>query len=273
MGLVKNITSRPLWVNIAIAVGGAIILVLIFLLSLDLITRHGKSLAVPSVTGKNINDVEKAVEGKGFDIVVQDSVYYDSLPPGMVLRQVPEADAVVKVNRTIYVTINRFIAPDVDMPNLLGSSFRNAELVLRNAGLRLGDTSYRFDFAKNSVLEQWYNGEAIKPGTKLRMGSVISLVLGSGLSEEQMNVPDLVGKTYEEARAMLDASGLAGIVTVNPDVRDTAAAFVYRQSPMPTTEDGARIRIRQGQMVDVWLSVEPPVKAPPPTPGQAPQNP
>ncbi|HEU4576394.1 MAG TPA: PASTA domain-containing protein [Chitinophagaceae bacterium] len=257
--MIKYITSRPLWINIVFAVALVIILILLFILSLNKLTRHGESSSVPAVIGKNINDVEKTLGEKGFEVVVQDSVYYDSLPPGFVIRQVPEADAVVKINRTVYVTINRFVPPDVEMPNLLGSSYRNAEMVLKNLGLKIGDTSYRFDFAKNSVLEQSYNGSSIKPGTKIRVGSTVSLVLGSGLSEEDMSVPDLIGMSYEEARVLLDAQGLSGLVIVDPNVRDTASAFVYRQSPMPRTEDGVRLRIRQGQMIDVWLSLEKPV--------------
>jgi beta-lactam-binding protein with PASTA domain len=242
-----------------IALIAIIVLILIFLLSLNWITRHGESRTVPAVVGKNISEVEKFLETKGFDVVVQDSAYYDSLPPGFVLRQVPEADEVVKINRTVYVTINRFVPPDVEMPNLLGSSFRNAEMVLKNMGLRLGDTTYRFDFAKNSVLEQHYNGNSIKAGTKLKMGSTISLVLGSGLGSEDINVPDLVGRSYDEARALLDAQGLSGLVIVDPNVKDTASAFVYKQNPMPRTIDGARLRIRPGQMLDIWLSLEKPV--------------
>jgi beta-lactam-binding protein with PASTA domain len=242
-----------------VAISGVIILILIFLLSLNWLTKHGESRTVPAVVGKNINDVEKFLGEKGFDVIVQDSVYYDSLPPGVVIKQVPEADDVVKINRTVYVTINRFVPPDVDMPNLLGSSYRNAEMVLKNLGLRIGDTSYRFDFAKNSVLEQSFNGSPIKAGTKIRMGSAISLVLGSGLAEEDMNVPDLIGMSYEEARALLDGQGLSGLVIVDPNVKDTVSGFVYRQNPMPTTQDGARLRIRQGQMIDIWVGSERPV--------------
>jgi beta-lactam-binding protein with PASTA domain len=256
---IKTQPSRPLWFHIAIAIVAVIVLILVFLLSLNWITRHGESRTVPAVVGKNINEVEKFLDTKGFEVVVQDSAYYDSLPPGFVLRQVPEADEVVKINRTVYVTINRFVPPDVEMPNLLGSSYRNAEMVLRNLGLRMGDTSYRFDFAKNSVLEQLYNGSSIKAGTKLKMGSTISLVLGSGLGSEDVNVPDLVGRSYDEARALLDAQGLSGLVIVDPNVKDTASAFVYKQNPMPRTTDGARLRIRAGQMIDIWLSLEKPV--------------
>lgn len=257
--MINYFSNRPFWVHILLAIGILIVLILVFLVSLNWITKHGESRTVPAVIGKTISDVETLLDEKGFDVVVQDSVYYDSLPPGFVIRQVPEADNVVKINRTVYVTINRMEPPDIEMPNLLGSSFRNAEMVLKNLGLRLGDTTYRFDFAKNSVLEQQYKGSIIKTGTKIKAGSVISLVLGSGLGEEEMKVPDLIGMTYEEAKVMLDAQGLSGLVIVDPDVTDTSASYVYKQTPMPKTADGAKIRIRSGQMIDIWVGTQRPV--------------
>jgi eukaryotic-like serine/threonine-protein kinase len=256
----KYLATRPFWVNLVFALGAVLIVVLVFLLSLNWLTKHGRSLTVPVVTGKQLADAEKILDDKGFEILIQDSVYYDSLPPGMVLKQVPEADDVVKVNRTVYVTINRFVPPDVEMPNLKGYSFRNAEMVLKNLGLRLGDTSYRADFAVNSVLEQLYNGVSINPGTKIKMGSRISLVLGSGVGSEAVAVPDLIGMTLEEARALLDAQGLlVGVVIPKADVTNENTAFVYWQRPSPRTEDGRRLSMRPGQMIDIRVQVERPV--------------
>jgi beta-lactam-binding protein with PASTA domain len=189
--------------------------------------------------------------------VIQDSVYYDSLPPGMVIKQIPEADEVVKVNRTVYVTVNRFIPPDIDMPNLVGSSYRNAEMILRNSGLRLGDTTYKTDFAKNSVLEQLVNGQPIRAGAKIKMGTVVDLVLSSGVGDAVVPVPKLVGLTYAEARAQLEGAGFIVVPYPNANVRDTSAAYIWRQNPSPKTEDGLPIRIRTGQLIEVFLQVEP----------------
>lgn len=232
----------------------------LFVQSLDAITQHGVARTVPLVVGKDLEKTRAELEAAEFEVVVQDSVFYDSLPPSVIIKQVPEADAVVKVNRTIYVTINRVIPPDVDMPNLVGYSFRNAESILKNLGLRLGDTTYRTDFAKNSVLEQLYKGTTITPGTKLKVGSPISLVIGSGIGQEDIAVPKLVGLTFSEAKILLEAQGLiSGSVIPSPLVRDTASAYIVRQSPMPFNEEGKRFRIRPGQMVDLWLDVTPPV--------------
>jgi beta-lactam-binding protein with PASTA domain len=256
---IRYLTSRPLWVNIIVAITAFLLILLLFMLSLNLITQHGVSRTVPLVKGKTLDQVREILEKDDFEVVVQDSVYYDSLPALMVIKQVPEAGAVVKVNRTIYVTVNRAVAPDIDMPNLVGFSFRNAEMTMKNLGLVLGDTTFRPYFAKNSVLDQLYNGNPIAAGTKVKIGSKIDLVLGSGVGNEDMPVPQLLGMTYAEAKAVLEGQGIIlGSSVFQPDVTDKEGAFVYKQIPPAFTDDGRQYRIRPGQMIDVWLGVEKP---------------
>ena len=133
-------------------------------------------------------------------------------------------------------------------------------MILKNMGLKLGDTTFKADFAKNSILDQLFNGKSISAGATVKMGSRISLVIGSGIGNADMAVPKLIGLTYSEAKMMMDAHGLIiGSVIPDPLVKDTANAFVYKQSPLSKTEDGFQVRIRPGQMIDVWLSIEKPV--------------
>lgn len=252
--MIKYITSRPLWFNILIAIGSVFILIVIFILLLGVITRHGKSRTVPYVIGKNINDVEKQLTDAGFETVIQDSVYYDSIPRGVVIKQVPDADEVVKVNRTVYVIINRFVAPDISMPNIIGYSLRNAQYTLESIGLKLGDTTSRVDFAKNTILEMSINGDKVKPGDKVKVGSKVDLVIARGKGEEEISVPQLVGLQVADARVLLEQYGLnLGAIVKNPDVLDIDNAYIYRQEPMP----GAG-RIRAGQLIDVWVQTEKP---------------
>jgi len=239
------------------------ILLFLLLLSLDYFTRHEKTLMIPQVTNLPLAEAEKVLADQAFDIEIQDSIYSDTAAPLSVLRQFPEAESVVKENRTVYLTINRAIAPSVDMPNLEGMSFRTALLVLKQYGLKLKDTLYRPDFAKGSVLEQQYNKARIKPGTKLAMGTGIVLVLGSGLGQYEFDVPNLFGMTYPQARTLVESMGLGvGAVLPDPDVTDSIRAFVYRQSPERLTYDNRVNRIRPGQTVDLWLSVARPPQPP-----------
>ena len=174
----KFLTQKPLWINILVAIGLFMLLIFIFLGSLDFITKHGSNVTVPSVIGKNLEAAKKILEAKGFEVEVQDSVFIDSLPRLTVTRQTPDENATVKVNRIIFLTINRALPPLVEMPNLIGFSIRTAQMYLENLGLHLGDTTFRPDIAKNAVLEQLYQGAPITSGTKIYMGSTISFVLG-----------------------------------------------------------------------------------------------
>lgn len=253
------ITKKSIWVNI---LAGILIMVLsLYLLYwlLGPLTRHGKNKTVPDVTGKSFEEARSILKKSGFDYEIQDSIYVDTSARGSVLRQLPEGNAEVKINRTVYLILNRHVPPNVEMPNLIGYSFRNAEMQLKNLGLRLGDTLFRPDFAKNSVLEQQFNGTAIAPGTKIREGSLISLVLGDGVGNLEFAVPDLVGSTYQEGKSLLEANGLSMGAIVALGITDTLNAFIADQNPKRFDEFGRRNKIRAGQTMDVWLSLEKPI--------------
>lgn len=257
----KFITRKPLWLNILFSALLVLAVLFLFLLSLNYFTRHGKTLTIPAVTGTTLPEAQKLLEQNGFEIEIQDSVYVDTAAPLSVLRQFPEADAVVKKNRTVYLTINRSVPPTIDMPNIINMTFRSAEMALKQYGLILEDTVYKPDFAKNAVLDQLYDGQSIKPGAKIKMGSGIVLVLGSGLGQDEFSVPDLYSLSYAEAIALLESNNLgAGAVVVDAGVRDTTNAYVYRQRPERMGFDNKVNRIRPGQTIDLWLGSEKPVK-------------
>lgn len=235
-----------------------LLLLLLFLGSLALLTQHGKTMKIPSVTGMSYSDAKKTLEAAGFDVQIQDSMYNDTMRPLQVAKQFPEADNLVKVNRTIYLTINSSQAPMIQMPNLVSMSFRNAQVVLRQYGLKMGDTVYKPDFARNSVLDQQYHGATIKPGTQIQEGSAITLVLGTGIGGGQgFIVPDLTGLTYVQAKARLDSMGVIfQAVMPDPDVRDTSEAYIYWQEPKQFNDEGQLNRIRPGQAIDIRLGLK-----------------
>ena len=255
------ITKRSFIVNLLIAALIAFAAFFIFFQLLDWITKHGEYMKVPTVKGKSIDEARKILEGQGFEVEVQDSVYYDSLPRLSVVKQTPDPEMLVKVNRTVYLTVNRAEPPLIAVPNFVGQTLRSVEMQLRSLGFKLGDTTFKPDFAVGSILEQLYNGTTLKAGTKIPMGSSISLVIGGGVQDKEMSVPDLVGLTFGEAKVLLETNGLLlGAVVVDGAVSDSATAFVIQQNPPRRDDEGRPIRIRGGQLMDVWISKNPPVK-------------
>lgn len=235
----------------------AFLILFIFLQLLGVITKHGQYLTVPSVTGKKTIDAIKFLESKGFDVLIQDSIYTDTASMGVVLKQLPDPNSTVKVNRTVFLTINRLTLPLVEMPSLEGKTLNFAVDVLKRSHLSLGDTVYRPHYMRGSVLSQSFKGKDVKSGTKIPWGSSIDLVIGAGLSEERILVPSLIDLTLAEAKIVLEQNGLEiGAIVVDPGVTDTAAAFVWKQSPPRYNQDKEPMFIQSGQLMDLHISRE-----------------
>lgn len=251
----KFITNRPFWVNFIAAIVIVLLLIFLFLKMLGWITKHGEYLKVPAVTGMKTTDAINLLEKQGFEVYIQDSVYTDTATKGVVLKQLPDPNATVKINRTVFLTVNRVTLPLVDMPRLEGQNLAFALKMLERNHLVLGDTSTRFDFMMGSVLEQQFNGIRIAEKTKIPWGSRISLIIGGGVENRVMAVPSLVGMTYVEAKAFLQETGIGmGAVLTDGIVSDTASAFVVKQRPDRFDMDGLQLTIRSGQLMDIWIS-------------------
>ncbi len=255
----RFIAKQSFLVNLLAAIALAFLLGLLFFQSLGWLTHHGESLKVPSVTGKNVDSAIDLLEKKGFDVIITDSLYNDSLPLNTVKKQLPDADALVKVNRTVFLNVNPTTLPMIEMPNLEGLSYRFAVDKLTKNHLELGDTTYRPNFMKGSVLEQDYKGKKILFGSKIRWGSQIDLVIGGGLEAVKISVPDLTGLTVQGARDILQTKGimLAAILSTAA-ISDTSSAFIYRQNPGEYDSYGNPNYIQPGQTMDIWIQTERP---------------
>lgn len=257
----RFIAKQSFLVNLAVAVVLVFLLGLLFFQSLGWLTHHGESLRVPSIVGKNVDSAVGLLEDQGFDVIITDSLYSDSIPLNTVKKQLPDPGATVKVNRTVFLNVNPVTLPMIEMPNLEGLSYRFAVDKLLKNHLQLGDTTYKPNFMKGSVLEQKYNGKDIAFGSKIRWGSKIDLVIGGGLEAVKIPVPDLTGMTVAQAKQLLGEKGilLAAILSIET-ISDTANAYIFRQNPEVDNFDSTSNYIQPGQTMDIWIQPEPPVR-------------
>lgn len=222
----------------------------VFFASLGWITGHGKELNVPKLKGKTLTESMKILESAGFDIDV-DSTYSPDEKPLVVLDQQPEGGTTVKEGRTIFLIVNKQSPHSAPMPNLVNMSYRSAEMLLKSSKLILGDTTLRPDIAQGAVLAQMMNGKEIAPGTMIPQGSRIDLVIGDGLGNKEINVPDLTGMTYPEAIAVLSGSNLNYTVVFDDAINDTSTAVIYNQVPEAFNEFNEPNKIAEGDNVDI----------------------
>ena len=256
MTLFKFLASKTFFKHLGFAVGGVILLLFFTFQILRFYTHHGKAFEVSDFTGMTLEEVYKKAKKNKLRIEVADSVFNNNRPKGTVIEQNPNPGFKVKKKRRIFLIMNASNPEKVKMPNIIGVSHRQAEAVLKNAGLEIGRLIHVPDIAINNVLNQKYNGEEIKEGTLVPKGSKIDLVLGMGLSNQKTQVPDLNLYTLENAKNRILRSALnLGAVIYDESIidgTDSIEAKVWRQ--YPSYRENKMIRL--GSTVDLWLTVD-----------------
>lgn len=207
-------------------------LFLIIYFGLKTYTKHGDSQEVPKLKGLHITEAINILEKAGLEYQI-DSIYQLDAKPGMVIEQDPEASALVKSGRTVYLTTITRIAPEIEFPNIIEKNLIEASAILKNLSLKLSEPIYINDIAKDVVLDAKFAGQPIKPGRHISKGSYITLVLGNGKGANEVEVPTLTNFTLSEAKFALQGLGLS-IGEITGNITDTVTARVIAQYPDST---------------------------------------
>jgi len=247
-------SRTDLIVHISLVVALVVALFLgFFFLYLPFTTNHGQSITVPDLKGMSLEQIEDYLDERNLRYEIADCTFVVGVKPLSVIRQSPKSGMRVKEGRKIYVYITSLNAPNVKMPQLEDRTLTSAKGELSRLGLRLGNIKYVPDPAQNSVMDQFFNGQKIPPGTLIPQGSKIDLEVGDGIGNTEFDVPDVVGKTLDEAEFMLRASSLKRGLIMPVDDPGKAPGTIVRQNP----EAGAGNKIRVGDVVDIWVVGQP----------------
>src|SRR5690606_37971943 len=105
----------------------------------------------------------------------------------------------------------------------------------RNQSLKIGDTVYIADIARDVVLDVKFAGQPLKAGRLVPKGSKITVVLGNGQGANEVEVPNLIGLTVDEAKFALIGLGLnLGNVSYSTEVSDSLSGKIIGQQPDTT---------------------------------------
>ncbi len=174
--------------------------------ALPFYTRHNEEVEVPEVVEMNYVVADSLLQTKGFRLVVEREQYDWNYPEGTVINQNPEAYAVTKPGRRIYVTTS--IGEKLStMPNLVGKSSRDAIFVLQSAGLTLTEEDFGYEYS-NYYPENVVMAQSIPPGTNLRKDTPIHISVSLGTLPYEFRIPNVVGQSLDRARKVILTSGL-----------------------------------------------------------------
>ena len=163
----------------SIGIGIGIIFVTAFLFSqiiLPLLLGRAEKLQTPELTGLSMSQTRRILQDLKLHPVVKDSLYSESVKLDVVMDQSPAPGAMIKEDGTVYLVISKG-SKMVKVPDILGASFQEAMLTLRNYDLRstIVDSTYSDQYPRNTVVRSM-------PGVhiKVEKRSLVKLILSKG---------------------------------------------------------------------------------------------
>jgi len=178
----------------------------------ELVISLGPSTAkVPNVKGQALREAEIMLTNAGFKVSPQTSFVFDSeIPKDVVIKQIPDAGSLEEQGTEIVLIVSKGPEPHyIEMPDLKGLSFAQAEEKLKEARLKLGTVSEResSEFFSGQVISQ-----DIPAGTSVLQGYSVNLVVSKGpgplpqFANVSVPIPD-DGKKHRIRIEVFDAKG------------------------------------------------------------------
>jgi len=162
----------------------------------------GRWTEVPALDNLDRGGIELALQRAGLDPKIVDD-HHDEIPAGYLISSDPRAGSRVLRGRNVTVVLSqgRPRVPDI----AAGTALEVARADLANADLEL-QLDERSDAYHDTVAEGTVLRLAPPAGTELTVGAPVTVVLSKG--PPPVEVPDVRGRTVEEAIAALQSAGL-----------------------------------------------------------------
>jgi serine/threonine-protein kinase len=227
-----------------------------------------QTVSVPEVVGLTQQKAEDAIRAADLEVgtIDQQPDPAGKVKKGIVLSQDPGASEAAETGTKVNLVVSTG-AEKVDVPRLDGLSLKDATKALEDARLRLGEVTA--EEKSGAAPDEVLRSDPVA-GTSVAVNSKVNLVVAA----KELTVPNVVGKTEEEALRALDDAGFfkhrtseefsdkpkGTVVKQTPKgdskaPADTTVVLVISSGPSPTPEPPTPPP-----------TTPPPTTAPPPTP-------
>ena len=162
-----------------------------------------KEVQIPNLQGLTKEEAEQKAKELKIKIEVSEEKYHLEIPEGQIIEQDPkyQDNYKIKEGSTIKIVISKG-QEIVEMPKVVGKTRDEATSALKEIGLEVKvEEEFSDDVEKNYIIKQ-----EIKEGEKIPAGTTVTIYSSMGI--EQIQVPDLSGKTESEAKSAISSAKL-----------------------------------------------------------------
>lgn len=187
-------------------------------------------VSVPNFLSSDYNEALKKANENGLILSIEYKAENPCVGKNIILSQNPSAMEKVGYGSTVHVVVSSGSGTDI-VRNVKGFSADNARETLEKIGFLVRiEEEKNSDYYRDVVFAQ-----SVQAGVELEKGSEIILFVSSGnssiLTSNEITIPNLVGKTYEEAKGRLKETGVYVVIEKydnNPEKED---GVIISQTP------------------------------------------
>ena len=198
-------------------------------------------IPVPDLEGKARGKAVGILREQGLRLEVVDGVRTGEVQPGSIVEQSP-SQGEIEEGSTIEVVVSAGY-PKLPVPDLVGLPLDSIDARLRVHKLEVGQTSYTYSQKpRGTIIEQ------TPADGKLAWYSKVDIVVSKG--PQPVEIPSVIGKSYEKAAASLEAAGFVPIQV------EAYSNDVENGKVISTDPSGGSV-IGKGSEVRVYVSIGP----------------
>lgn len=199
-----------------------------------------------TVVGKNVDDVKVSLLNLGLtpEIEYQESADYEQ---GIVMKASVEPGEMIEEGSNVVLTVSAG-SEGVEVPDVVGMTEAEGTAELGKKGFPVNKTEDYDEYIQaGNIITQ-----SPKAGEKAPNGAAVTITISLGKDTEKVRVPDLMGRSEEEAMAVLVEAGLQlGVVSeVNNENTDLTGLVCYQSYSVGSY-------VEAGTKVDISISLGP----------------
>src|SRR5215210_3668696 len=202
-----------------------------------------KGRTVPDVVGSRSAVASQRLQNAGFEVNIE-TVRSDSVPDDRVTTQSPQPGEEADEGSTVTIIVSSGPGQGT-VPGVAGRKQAVAEKMMQEAGF---ETDVRRE-TSDTVPSGRVISTSPEENSQLEKGRTVVLVVSEG--REQVGVPDVVGKSEEEARSALEGAGLRAEVSREASEAEEPGT-VLRQDP------ASGRKVDKGSAVKIVVAEAPP---------------
>lgn len=191
---------------------------------------------VPSVERKTLTEAKGILRERGLKLAVSGEEFHENLEAGLIISQEPKPNQKIAKDKAVKVVVSKG-KESVELPDVVGMTAEQATYALAKAGFEIGELKRDFS---DTIPENIVMGQEPEAGKKVTKGTVVNLLISKG--QEIVQVPDVIGKTEQEATNILTQTGLQ-MSKSEEYSNEVEMGRVIRQSPQPGTEVERETRV------------------------------